>query len=194
MVIYKTINLINNIIYVGQDSKNNPQYLGSGLYILRAIKKYGKENFKKEILCECNSKEELDQKEIYWIKNLNSKVPNGYNFTDGGGGTLGDHRPKSEEHNRKNRESQLGNKNHMYGKKSPKHSIYMKEKMKGNNYHLGFKHSEETKKKISMPGEKNPFYGKHHSEETRKRLSNTHKRKNLFKNFSRDLQIYICSI
>ena len=50
MVIYKTTNLINGKIYIGQDSKNNPKYLGSGVIFLKAIKKYGKENFVKETL------------------------------------------------------------------------------------------------------------------------------------------------
>lgn len=47
MVIYKTTNLINGKIYIGQDSKDRPNYYGSGKLIHRAIKKYGKENFKK---------------------------------------------------------------------------------------------------------------------------------------------------
>jgi hypothetical protein len=80
MIIYKTTNLITGKIYVGQDSKNNPNYLGSGKYIWNAIKKYGKENFKKEIICGCNSREELNEKEIYWIKELNStNLEIGYN-------------------------------------------------------------------------------------------------------------------
>ena len=47
MIIYKTTNLVNKKIYIGQDSKNNPEYLGSGAIVKKAIKKYGKENFKK---------------------------------------------------------------------------------------------------------------------------------------------------
>ena len=85
MIIYKTTNLINGKIYVGQDSKNNFEYLGSGNLIRRSVKKYGKENFKKEILCECKTKEELNEREIYWIKKLKSQNKNiGYNITDGG--------------------------------------------------------------------------------------------------------------
>ena len=60
MIIYKTTNLINSKIYVGQDSKNNYNYLGSGIIIKKAIKKYGKENFKKEIIEYCNDKQKLD--------------------------------------------------------------------------------------------------------------------------------------
>ena len=43
MIIYKTINKINNKIYVGQDSKNNYNYLGSGKILKKAINKYNKE-------------------------------------------------------------------------------------------------------------------------------------------------------
>lgn len=49
MIIYKTINIINNKIYIGRDMHNNPNYLGSGYILSKAIKKYNKENFKKEL-------------------------------------------------------------------------------------------------------------------------------------------------
>ena len=94
MIIYKTTNLITGKIYVGQDSKNNSKYLGSGKYISKSIKKYGGKNFIKEILCECSSREELNEKERYWIKDLCCKVPNGYNISDGGEGRTG---PMTEE-------------------------------------------------------------------------------------------------
>jgi len=80
MFIYKTTNLINGKIYVGQQSTNNKLYLGSGKLILRAIKKYGKENFKKTIIELCESCEELNNREIYWIKALNPE----YNLYPGG--------------------------------------------------------------------------------------------------------------
>ena len=88
MQIYKTINLINNKIYIGKDSHNNPNYYGSGKIIKYAIKRYGKQNFKKEILCECKNIDDLNRKEQYWIKKLNNRIPNGYNLTDGGEGSL----------------------------------------------------------------------------------------------------------
>jgi len=45
--IYKTTNLINGKIYIGQSFKHNCKYLGSGIFLKRAIKKYGIENFRR---------------------------------------------------------------------------------------------------------------------------------------------------
>lgn len=85
MIVYKTTNLINGKIYVGQDLHNKPKYLGSGKIFKLALKKYGKNNFKKEILEYCTSKDDLNEKEIFWIKKLNSRDRKiGYNITTGG--------------------------------------------------------------------------------------------------------------
>lgn len=69
--IYETTNNINGMKYIGQkiyDKHGNWKiYLGSGIYLKRAILKYGKENFSRKILEECDSKEDLDNREIYWI-------------------------------------------------------------------------------------------------------------------------------
>jgi group I intron endonuclease len=87
VVVYCTINIINGKIYVGKDSKNNKYYLGSGSILKKAINKYGKENFKKFILEECYSIEDLNNKEKFWIEKLKSKDHKiGYNLSDGGDG------------------------------------------------------------------------------------------------------------
>ena len=83
MVIYKTINKVNGKAYIGKDVRNNPKYLGSGTSLLKAIKKYGKENFKKEILEHCESKDELWKREEYWLNRFKVKTnPNFYNRTN----------------------------------------------------------------------------------------------------------------
>jgi group I intron endonuclease len=89
MIIYKTTNLINGNFYIGQDSKNNPEYLGSGFLLNIAIKKYGRENFVKEIIEQCNSKDQLNCREIFWI----SKLKPIYNIANGGAGgdTISNH-------------------------------------------------------------------------------------------------------
>jgi group I intron endonuclease len=90
MIIYKTTNLLNGKIYIGQDTNNNPNYMGSGKIIRDAIKKYGKSSFTKEILEECETIEHLNEREIYWISLFNStdnKI--GYNILSGGLGSKG---------------------------------------------------------------------------------------------------------
>ncbi|CAL9993273.1 homing endonuclease [Vibrio phage D480] len=61
-IVYQITNLINNKIYVGKHSTENihDEYMGSGKLLLRAIKKYGKENFTKDILFVS-----LDEKDAY---------------------------------------------------------------------------------------------------------------------------------
>ena len=91
MNIYKIINKINNKIYIGQDSNDIISYYGGGVLIKKAIQKYGKENFIKEILETCSTKEELCEKEQYWISYYNStNLKIGYNIT--GGGNSGNYR------------------------------------------------------------------------------------------------------
>jgi hypothetical protein len=86
--IYKTTNLINGKIYVGQYSGKKDNYLGSGLLIKKAIKKYGRENFVRDILeNDINDRVLLNIKEKYWIKFYNSNnLEIGYNLTEGGDG------------------------------------------------------------------------------------------------------------
>ena len=85
MVIYKITNTINGKFYIGQDFYDNPKYFGSGKLIIMAIKKYGIENFTKEILEYCVDEKHLDEREIFWIKELNAtnrKIA--YNICEGG--------------------------------------------------------------------------------------------------------------
>ena len=88
--IYLTTNLINGKKYIGQHKGSpNDSYLGSGTTILKAIAKYGKENFKKEILCFCDSREEADQKEKEFIS-LYDAVNSRDFYNNAEGGTGGD--------------------------------------------------------------------------------------------------------
>lgn len=86
--IYKTTNLVNGLIYVGQHkaTKFEPnRYIGSGNNIRAAIKEFGKENFKCEFLDAAETLEELNSKEEYWVDKLQSRNPTiGYNVKKGG--------------------------------------------------------------------------------------------------------------
>lgn len=64
--IYKTTNLVTGEFYVGQHTTTDPYdgYLGSGTGIRESILKYGKKNFKKEVLHIFDNFSEMDDKEI----------------------------------------------------------------------------------------------------------------------------------
>lgn len=169
MIIYKTTNLINNKIYVGQDKNNNPYYLGSGKILLRAIKKYGRDNFSKKILEICNSNDELNKKEEYWIRKLNStdrKI--GYNISIGG--VEGD-REKGQQII-KNGVYEYWLKK--YGKEEADKKLEIKkEKLRIFNIYKkknGWTHTKEAKEKISKFNK-----GKKLSKETKKKISNSRK-------------------
>lgn len=81
--IYKTTNLINNKIYIGQHKSNefDSNYYGSGKLISLTIKKYGKENFKVELIDTADNLNELTEKEYYYIKLYKSSIEyNNYNL------------------------------------------------------------------------------------------------------------------
>lgn len=110
MVVYKITNLVNGKIYVGKSVRNPKNYYGSGKLIKQAIKKYGIENFQKEILETCDSLDHLSKREQYWINELNSKVC-GYNIADGGtGGDTTSNHPNRQEIIEKRRTKNIGKK------------------------------------------------------------------------------------
>ena len=89
--IYKITNLINDKIYIGksvniQKRWNQHKNAKDSSPIHLAIQKYGINNFVIDVLEEC-SKDELDQKEKYWIQKYNSYFGDGYNATIGGDGS-----------------------------------------------------------------------------------------------------------
>lgn len=145
--IYLTTNLINNKKYIGRHKAKtfDNYYKGSGHILKEAIKKYGRENFKCEILEWCETKEDTYRQEKYWVDYYNAiEDPMFYNLTEGGCGPLevpedvkeklrkaftGESNPaKRPEVREKIRQGKLGDKNPMYGK-HPKFSPEHKEKI-----------------------------------------------------------------
>lgn len=130
--IYLTTNLINNHKYIGkrQKSKFDESYKGSGKRLQAAIKKYGWENFSCEILKWCETVEELNKSEKYFIALYDAvNNPEFYNLACGGdGGNTGS-----------NYKGMPPNK--------PHHSEETKRKM--SERRLGHLTSQETREKIS---------------------------------------------
>jgi len=85
---YKTTNLIDGKFYYGVHSTDdiNDNYLGSGTRLRWAIKKHGKENFKKEILAVFDTKEEAFFVEKKLVTRELIEDNNCYNVTNGGKG------------------------------------------------------------------------------------------------------------
>ena len=164
-VIYKITNIKTNKIYIGQTIKTiEDRFLGHvkaankgcNFKLSRAIRKYGVDNFKIEIIDVAESKCELNEKEIFYINKYNSNV-DGYNMTSGGEG--GDtYQCKTEQEmleiskkiskalheNNGNRGQFVGPKNGMYEKHHTKES-----KMKMSKSLKGKKFSKEHNQKIS---------------------------------------------
>lgn len=106
MKVYKIECFINGKIYVGQTQRPLEERISehkrADSLIGRAIRHYGLDNFKIEVIAECDNIDELNELEKFWIAKLNCKAPNGYNLTDGGFGVVGYKRKSISETARRN--------------------------------------------------------------------------------------------
>lgn len=106
--VYKTTNLVNGKIYIGVHKQSKPKdyYIGSGAYFKRAYKKYGRDNFSKEILFVYNSSSEAYSKEAELVTEEFVSKNDNYNLIPGGIGGPG--KKLSKEHIQAIIESKIG--------------------------------------------------------------------------------------
>jgi len=163
--IYLTTNNINGKRYIGKKVSESfvENYYGSGTYIRKALKKYGKTNFTVAIIEECNSREELNRKERFWIKRYNAvESKEFYNLAVGGEGFSKGMR-FSDEHKQKLAEGKVGENNPNYQKKPNENQARgleigwhlpasEKHKKRLSEIRTGCEVSEETRKKLSEAG------------------------------------------
>ena len=85
---YQTKNLVNGKTYIGVHSTSNLEdgYLGSGNALKSSIEKYGKENFKAEILDYFSTREEAFLEEAFLVTSEVVSNEGNYNLTEGGSG------------------------------------------------------------------------------------------------------------
>jgi len=170
-ILYKTTNGINGKIYIGchQTEDIYDNYMGSGKILKRAIKKYGIENFTKEIL-ECfDDPDDMFSMESKVVNEDFVKRADTYNIKTGGYGGWTYLNSGSDKHIERCRKA--GKKTYEKGLKlwneSNDHEIKKQRSIYAGNTFRGRKHTEESKKKISESqkkhdriGDKNPMYGK----------------------------------
>jgi group I intron endonuclease len=185
--LYKTTNLINGKYYIGIHCTNNikDNYIGSGTVLRRSVRKYGKHNFKCEILEYLSSYSDLKEREKQIVNKdllgdtlcMNLKV----------GGHGGFTKEESTKGAIKSNTLRRGM------KKGPLPEE-VKKKLSDNNHnkdgHIwrGRKHTEASKQKMRKSknaGSNNPQFGKSHSEETKLKISETLKR-------TKAIQFHIC--
>jgi len=172
--IYLLTNTINKKVYVGQTwndvedrmGENGAKYSHSP-YIYNAINKYGAEKFIYDILDICETQEEADKLETFYIEKYDAKDHNfGYNIKNGGS-----HGRHSEETKKKISES-------LKKVILSEQALINRNKIK--DYWLGKKRvpfSEEQKKQkseffIQWHSENiHPMLGKHHTEEAKIKIS-----------------------
>jgi len=162
--IYKVTNLINQKFYIGMSKnifkrwkvhKNLKRKLKT--YFDFALLKYGTENFKFEIIEECES-ENINEKEIYWIAKLKPE----YNLTKGGTG--GDTWSLLSEENKKlkieklRKSCKISHNTESYKEYAKKAVLGNKNPMHKNNF--TFTPELLEKWRLSHLGEKNGMYGK----------------------------------
>ena len=192
--IYRITNKVNGKTYIGQHKykKLNDNYMGSGKLIVRAQKKYGMENFEKEILySRIKYKSTADDMEKFAIAKERAIVKAEYNIANGGqGGSLRKGKApwnkgkcQSEETKRKISESNKGksawNKGSHLSEEQKRHLSEINSGSNHPQFGRHYKHSEETRKKISdvMKGKSAWNKGKPMSDEAKRKVSEANKGK-----------------
>lgn len=141
--IYITTNLINGKKYLGQKKIDEHgkwrKYLGSGIAFKQAVKKYGVENFKREIIDVASNADELNQLEEKYTIDMDCVNDRSfYNLVYGGGTVTG--LKFSEVTIQRLRELASGKSNYFYGKR------YVGEL----NPFYGKNHTFESRRKMSL--------------------------------------------
>lgn len=179
MFIYCIKNLINNKKYVGQtiqtikkrfrDHKYNSRK-GYKTHLYKAMRKYGVKNFIIYRIDSASSLIELNEKEIVWIKTLDTKN-NGYNETDGGEGITG--YQYTEEQNIENSIRQQ-----QYIKDHPEHREKMSQIAKSiweNLTEDQLNQRKQTQRKVMLGNSRAKGMTYKHSKEAKKAISESHK-------------------
>ena len=184
--IYKITCKPNGKIYIGK-TKNLPHARlvnhiwtstnrqNTSIKLQNAIRKHSPEAFTIEILEVVHTEQDLNAREIFWIKELNARDSNiGYNICAGGEGGSGGPHFAGHRHSAATRQNmsinRTGTKNANYGNR--------------------WKRTPDMKYP-SLVGKNNPMYGKHQSEEAKEKSRQKHLGKKAFSNIKLDKVIML---
>lgn len=148
--IYETKNKINGNLYRGCHKTKNLKdgYLGSGILLKKAIKKYGKESFEITILEFCSSEYEMYEKEKEYVSEEFINLGYSYNLRCGGfGGRMKDHLRKQVSEKLKKPKSEMTKERMRVAQTGKKLSSETKQKIKTSN--TGKSPSVESRIKMS---------------------------------------------
>lgn len=166
--IYKTTNILNGKYYIGMHKTLNLEdgYLGSGNLLKKSIEKYGKSNFKKEILEVCISFEEMKEKEALHVHEELLKDPLCLNLRCGGvGGFTKESHNKSQQTLKQRLKNDPALVEYYREAGSMRLKINRENGLFKNHRHVNFNHSQESKDLISVlkkgtnKGEQNSQFG-----------------------------------
>ena len=158
-ILYKTTNLLNEKYYIGvHETKDlNDGYLGSGVALFNAVRKYGKENFSREILETFNNSIDMYNREKVILTSEIINDPLCYNIAYGGtGGSMkqnqkpfnGPHTEETKLLISEKAKARIGEKNGMYGKTHSDETKKLLAKITRERF-LGKSKTDKHKKKIA---------------------------------------------
>jgi group I intron endonuclease len=153
MQAYLITNKINNKGYVGITTRSlsrrwyEHRFVANscGQLLAKAIHKYGEQAFEIKPIASAKTLENLKEIEKELIAQFNTKVPLGYNLTNGGDGVFGF--KQSEEQKKRNGDLKRGTK---------------------------ASEETKAKMRIAHSGKNNHFYGKNHTEEAKRKNAKAH--------------------
>jgi hypothetical protein len=107
--VYRTVNKVNNKIYIGKHQTKviEDSYLGSGKLLKRAIEKYGRKSFEKEILFVFDNETDMNAKEAELVDESFCLREDTYNVCFGGKGGWGLYNSNSEVQRNKAKKSNI---------------------------------------------------------------------------------------
>ena len=178
--IYSIKNMVNGKEYIGRDSridrrnriKNHLLKLKrrnhDNDYLQNSWNKYGEIAFQYSVVENCVS-ERLAEREMFYIKDRNTKYPNGYNLTDGGEGLLNPSYEVRQKMSIAHKQAIEKYGNPLLGRK---HTPEELEKMRS------YRHTDEELEKMraSSSGSNNSMFGKKQSLESNRKNSDSQKR------------------